>query len=102
MKYIRTKDGRILEESKCEEFSVDDYSAYMLGKLKEADTIEELFDWLVFKRDGKIMVLYETWDLAAQGEGQGVLRFDEVYGAIETDKGLIYVAKLNKGEFELL
>ena len=44
MKYIRTKDGRILKDVDCENFSIEDYSNNMNGIYKQADTIEELCD----------------------------------------------------------
>lgn len=75
-----------------------------LGKvIKQSGAVEDLCDWIVFKSDGKIKALYKTWDIAVQCEGNHVLAFDEAYGAIETDKGLTYAAKLNKkGDWELL
>ena len=76
-----------------------------LGKvINQSDNAEELFDWVVFKSNGKINRMYVTWDMAVQGEGgNGIFRFDEVYGAIETDKGLTYVAKMDKrGDFQFL
>lgn len=95
MKYIRTKDGRILV--------ADDNS--LMSKLttnKVADTIEELCDEFVMineenehyiKQDNDIHHIRRKWEIGNY----------KVYGAIWTDKGLIYVAKMNnKGELELL
>ena len=87
--------------------------------LKQADTIEELCDevvdtnelktsntggWLYdeFDSDNKCLVYY------AEDERRTIPlnEFDDlskIFGAIWTDKGLIYVAKMNdKGELELL
>lgn len=95
MKYIRTKDGRILV--------ADDNS--LMAKLttnKVADTIEELCDEFVMideenehyiKQDNDIHHIRRKWAIGNY----------KVYGAIWTDEGLIYVAKMNdKGELELL
>lgn len=98
MKYIRTKD-RII--SSLETVRTSDV-------VRKADTIEELIDRFVYDDD----VFYpnlsngclETYDY----EGLEVKVTEEkiqkgIYGAIWTDKGLIYVAKMNnKGELELL
>jgi len=88
---------------------------------KSADTIEELCDELVVEnpeRDihEKCIDLQDVFDFVEEQEIPiGIKDFDEkrdlisgkhdwkVYGAIWTDKGLIYVAKMNeKGELELL
>ena len=81
MKYIRTKDGRIIENE-----------AYLRDgrhrrHCKCADTIEELCDEgvcdnsLVGFTDIRGFELYKKY---------------ECFGAIWTDKGLIYVAKMNE------
>ena len=102
MKYIRTKDGI---------FEVDGYddrgvcvcggkAFYRDEYIKQADTIEELCDEFVYAfKDNRPVIVDEeqikTLTLLNQ------LKF--VYGAIWTDKGLIYVAKLNeKGELVLI
>ena len=103
MKYVRTKDGLYLNGGK-----FGKPYAGMVGKKQEidfgycfdkkciigqADTIEELCDCFVdyCEEDDSHFVSTEI---------QGI---HEIYGAIWTDKGLIYVAKMNeKGEFELL
>ena len=95
MKYIRTKDGRILV--------ADDNS--LMAKLttnKVADTIEELCDEFVMideenehyiKQDNDIHHIRRKWAIGNY----------KVYGAIWADEGLIYIAKMNdKGELELL
>ena len=109
MKYIRTKDGRILV--------ADDNS--LMAKLttnKVADTIEELCDeliWIWNKKEypystARQYVRYSFGDLKREMRDQ--LNYGEninldyiIFGAIWTDKGLIYVAKMNgKGELELI
>ena len=119
MKYIRTKDGRVFDKSK--ETIVFDI-LYPRGEelisrtidlkedvLKQANTIEELCDKFV---------VYQPWtDSCYLTAAEECIRSNiqanyyknlgyenpTVYGAIWTDRGLIYVAKTNeKGELELL
>ena len=107
MKYIRTKDGRILNYEKLNEISKLSISMDAMEKncdFKIGDTIEELCDEIVEIIDGKAQVVYADIsfsDLAIakiRGKNNAI-----IYGAIWTDKGLIYVAKMNdKGELELL
>lgn len=142
MRYIRTKDGRIVEESKLEpglkqnlititrksdnkEITqlIGDYASDYLNwvaiceycrchkinpkdikyeittlfndVLKQADTIKELCDEFVMISYGK-----HKLDIGCHSYGDKKI---QIYGAIWTDKGLIYVAKMNeKGELELL
>lgn len=82
------------------------------GIIKEADTIEEICDefvdidnhdyYKITRANGNVYVLSKTkrfighYDIRLKEIGQ-------IMGAIWTDKGLIYVAKMNdKGELELL
>ena len=97
MKYIRTKD---------EIYEINWFDADNFGDEKgdihsnceiinEADTIEELCDEFVFE---------ETYP---SGLKRHIITEDVAvgtqFGAIWTDKGLIYVAKMNdNGELELL
>ena len=118
MKYIRTKDGRIVDTEK--EYQELDWAReardYALTE-KEADTIDELCDEFVAEE-----LFVETNYIAHINKSVSVEKkldyfvnyFIEsnkvtkdkllnVYGAIWTDKGLIYVAKMNeKGCLELL
>lgn len=96
MKYIRTKDGRILEWEKFNEItklSIDTCEE----PIKISDNIEKLCDEFVTAYiDG-------FHQLSSFPSEIYVILGHSVYGAIWTDKGLIYVAKMNKkGEFELL
>lgn len=97
MKYIRTENE--LRES------INDYG----DKYPIADTIEELCDMFV----GYIEINGNKEDLSIKmsddlNDFNAIERFmftkeGELYGAIWTDKGLIYVAKMNEeGELELL
>lgn len=113
MKYIRAKD-------KIEKVP-DDYANKLVEcpNLIIADTIEELCDEFVAANvkcnyyrlthicrekyyEPKIPMYYvgeHTHDFVDNFINNG----NEIYGAIWTDKGLIYVAKMNeKGELELL
>ena len=123
MKYIRTKENIIVDTTKYQnvvERTFNDkvvaidlnhwgkdngkYPTWIDVKdiVKQADTIEELCDWFVLRKDGKIYQMYAKEEYAVADLGQYSLAFEWVY-AIETDKGLIYVAKMNdKGELELL
>lgn len=97
MKYIRTKDD-IVEITKELSYCYLDKNnnEYEFGKYKVADTIEELCD--CFSYDVEItrdFIVARSWKLHHLER--------EIYGCIKTDKGLIYVAKMNdKGELELL
>ena len=116
MKYIRTKYGKkIIDVSKLKYVGEDenDYffcKVYKSGKeskvvkcfakkviSKVADTIEELCDeFVVFDKDNKPQV-YSPFNLKVWTTD------NNLFGAIWTDKGLIYVAKMNdKGEMELI
>lgn len=114
MKYIRTKDGNILERkeelghfyyenreitsyyyNEQNNLSLDDFLKERGGIIKQADNIEELCDEFV----GVVGNMHR------QLTGTNIRSWNDcaIYGAIWTDKGLIYVAKMNdKGELELL
>jgi hypothetical protein len=123
MKYIRTKEG--IYEFKGEYMSINKGIYYLFGKLEEtateylfkndvslgkvvsqADTIEELCDIYVSvyeeTLDNEFFEAYKYTPMEVKNFYPGYIP-KEVYGSIWTDKGLIYVAKMNdKGELELL
>ena len=122
MKYIRTKD-RIyaLIDLPYRRWEIRGNIAYLYEKgttwkadiIKQADTIEELCDEFVsvFKNltpellEPKFVSSKETLITSWRNrlEDEYLFKDTVVYGAIWTDKGLIYVAKMNeKGELELL
>lgn len=78
--------------------------------IKEADTIEELIDALVLKNlnTNFCIVMNVSYIKVIKDNWQNIINSDSLknyitYGAIWTDKGLIYVAKLNdKGALEVL
>lgn len=106
MKYIRTKEG-------IGEYSVDWNGASCVHLnhkwrwlqdiekdiINQADTIEELCDEFVVWVKKECKAILPNYANAKMS----YYNLTEIYGAIWTDKGLIYVAKMNeKGELELL
>ena len=105
MKYIRTKDGIYKNKP------LEKHIGKGRGKgfeivfkeqdiIKRADTIEELCDEFVLFRDDKPYAIVPN-----KGNNAELSKnvWKDYRGAIWTDKGLIYVAKMNeKGELELL
>ena len=92
MKYIRTKDG-----------IVSSLKTVRTSKIiKKADTLEELCDEIV--RVCQPNTKNEWHFVLGNKDSQFLIGNKHIdYGAIWTDKGLIYVAKMNdKGELELL
>lgn len=109
MKYIRTKDGKIIKILK---EGIDMFGKYgMVNKencirnyddSKQADTIEELCDEFVVFIKGSCGGHWLT-PIKDFEHTKKEYCYDEIYGAIWTNKGLIYVAKMNKkGDLELL
>ena len=107
MKYVRTKDGRIIKIGEQTDIGYEKGTFEVHNKigivasyepievLKEADTIKELCDDFVMISDGK-----HKLDIGCHSYGDEKI---QIYGAIWTDKGLIYVAKMNeKGILKLL
>ena len=120
MKYIRTGDGKLFEYNadfvkkfqlvwwQKELIEKNEGKFYLDGEIvvyKVADTIEELCDEFVFideffKR--KHRLAYSLENALARCKYHDV-DITTLRGAIWTDKGLIYVAKMNsEGELELL
>ena len=120
MKYIRTKNGRILEFDKMITPCIYKTKPNKKGVYEEigngwvyrlADTIEELIDEKVLIQKNGYPTLLETIEfdrniylrINEYEFGTQLPRNPIIYGAIWTNKGLIYVAKMNeKGELELL
>ena len=128
MRYIRTKEGIIVDTTKYKNVvertfrdkvvaidlnhwgqDNDKYPTWIDVKdiIKQADTIEELCDEFALISELEKRIIkpkeldkdFEGWTKEI-GIPEGIIK---VYGAIWTDKGLIYVAKINdKGELELL
>lgn len=118
MKYIRTKDG-IFERkfpNKEQQISFDHKTiepAYYTVKydwiakkdvIKQSDTIEELCDEFVFEMGLEHTICQLTFEQVRDNILNCELEsMSTLYGAIWTDKGLIYFARMNdKGELELL
>ena len=97
-KYIRTKDSVYELSNKYSQTPEEVQIALMTGNYKQSDTIEELCDEFV-SIDYTLKNKYYHFNSLEEIN----LIYDEVYGAIWTDKGLKYVAKMNeKGELELI
>lgn len=106
-RYIRTEhniwevvdenDSVFRVKSKSDSSNIYSKSKCQTTVVKSADTIEELCDeFVVLDNNGKPQV-YSPFNLKVWTTD------NDLYGAIWTDKGLIYVAKMNeKGELELL
>jgi len=120
MKYIRTKDG-IFTISRIYAGHIGYMNANKTGVhwteqkialkdetpgYKTADTIEELCDeFVVVQKDFHDLLNADTHCLQTLKKYYEINKIEVlgIYGAIWTDKGLIYVAKMNdKGELELL
>lgn len=119
MKYIRTKDGRIVKVGEGTDIGYELGTLEVHNKaeivaiyepievLREADTIEELCDAFVdeYIKPHNIKLVSENnpYLTSLMKDRKYDNKATNVYGAIWTDKGLIYVARMNsKGELELL
>lgn len=119
-RYIRTKDGRLFEVLKSDgetvcvkdyDYDNDDWYTRTVKSrdVRQADAVEELCDEFVVLEYGiESGVLYSRSqyiileDAIASQTSKHKCSY-EIYGAVWTDSGLIYRAKMNeKGEMELL
>lgn len=117
MKYIRTKDGRIIEIIRTEKNSsilITKNGGYFPSEwvLKQSDTIEELCDGFITFRDNRLYALRskDYWFAEAykyaleeyncyKEDGEDIV----LIGFIKMDKSLMYVAKMNEsGYLQLL
>ena len=119
-KYIRTKGNIIIEFDYTKEVIIDGIKHIVFTKInkdnddryyiaenyivKQADTIEKLCDEFVGIIKGERFVFSNTKENELFVKEQNKYHaYKVLYGAIWTDKGLIYVAKMNeKGDLELL
>ena len=123
MKYIRTENGvytidregenPVIGVTPSDEFGVWSHKSDIIA---QADTIEELVEEYIidnWKEKGKPIYCFRAGKnelLYVDKNGYTYLYIPDllkcgvvIYGAIWTDKGLIYVAKMNeKGELELI
>lgn len=126
MKYIRTKDGRIVEvKSRRIVFPVFPageartiFNDNILEKdvIKESDDLKELFDGYyldidnhpfdrtqIYGNDELQKALEERKDWQNYSDRKGLEYEINLYAFIKTDKGFVFVAKINeKGNPELL
>lgn len=117
MKYIRTKDSayEVTKDTKGTKFIVVgknktllDYGTFINSDsdiIKQSDNLEELCDCFVC--EGKRHIVWDKEQTIGitleQIEFSYNVNYFKIYGAIWTDKGLIYVAKMtDKGGLELL
>lgn len=107
-KYIRTKDCIFELNNGLGQTPANVQLALIIENYKQADTIEELCD--IYIEQDKKLILHK-WNgnkMVIDWSTNQVYSLKElsacnIKGAIYTDKGLIYVAKLNdKGELELI
>ena len=114
MKYIRTKDGRIIELNNDLLYKIKNNTlygqaivgTYKIGEiLKQADTIEELLDeFVILPLDQNKRPFYHYLRTPRIDDISHFINDNHIiYGAVWTDTELIYVAKMNEeGELELL
>ena len=105
--YIRTKNGIYKVESETclkKAYLIDRYEEDVILKehvIKQADTIEELCDRFVVmdKETKEVMDIVYFLEYAKLWSSYKY----NIYGAIWTSKGLIFVAKMNdEGDLELI
>ena len=110
MKYIRTKEH--IYEYVEQRIHTSQYTKFGLYRhnlnsdyeqiIAEAETIEELCDEFVFVDFGIFNDKEYHFKTLEESKKCNAL-YDRCYGAIYTDKGLIYIAKMNdKGGFDLI
>ena len=101
--YIRTKN-RIyqVENETCDKqgYFIGDYDVILKKQvINQSDSIEELCDRFV----AKTCDITQYWVESKLENAKMYCGVEIIYGAIWTDKGLIYVAKMNsKGDLELI
>lgn len=116
--FVRTKDNRIIEVENekhlCSDneyrFQYKDSPALIKQSnvVKSSDKLEDLFDEVVLDNSINKPLISPLWEDENHRELAKKIFIDslkvdiKVYGAIWTEKGLIYVAKMtDKGEWEL-
>lgn len=110
MKYIRTDENHIYE--RIEQRILGEQYRHNLNSeweniIEEADTIEELCDLVRFKTKDNVTHYIDLHkntieDIVVHFGGKNII-IDSFRYCIETDKGLIFVAKLNnKGVLQLI
>ena len=106
MRYIRTKetDCCIIDGIKYKEITGEDCFIPKNEIIDEANTIEELCDEFIVVSDNCEKPIISTLPFnELQLYAKGRTKYAICYGAIWTEWGLKYIAKMNsKGEFELL
>ena len=104
-KYIRTENGVYeLKENSLSQTPIEIQNALITKNYKIADTIPELCDEFIVDDVINNIRYLEDYDDIIEDIYYGSLHPTTIiYGAIYTNKGLIYIAKMNnKGELELI
>lgn len=107
MKYIRTKEHGVCKVTDEDDYLIHYHNSQIdgvlwkedwKGRYKAADTIEELIDEYVAKKDCSRPFVIKKYEIYSN------LQFGfTIYGSIWVDDNLVKVAKMNeKGELELL
>lgn len=110
MKYIRTKDGRILENNtRFNDKTLEEVSRGLIDIVKQSDTLEDLFDCLVLILNGKPIVIEKGKQYTITGGRMcgKTAALSGPYGAVwifdeDNVPELKCVAKQRRGEWELL
>lgn len=105
MKFIRTKEGRIIDLRSA---TKRQYEAFLHAYevIKKSYKLDELCDYCICRNcDGELVIrklpLSTSWDSVVRN--MKTKWISDVRLAIVTDKGIIYVAKMNEeGEWKLL
>ena len=111
--YIRTKDGIVMVNRERKDYRFNDkvgfyytsYTGINYYDIETKENLEELCDeFLVeFIKDGYKYVWNERYNSTMEELKKNANKVCNIYGAIWTSKGLIYVAKMNdKGALELI
>lgn len=106
MKYVRTKDGRILRLNEASEKFFEGKKIFLAStyeELQQADTIEELSDAYVIVPKDKKFKPYTLDTLSGFDDIEAVLEHNDIYSSIWVNALLKPVAKMNeKGDLCLI
>ena len=118
MKYVRTKDGKIIDISNIdmsykpkannieelkEQHLIGEYKGIEIVKF--ADTIEELCDdFVIVEKNSRAKpIIDKILTINNLKSNLELLEDKDIFGGVWTERGLTYIAKLNKeGDLELI
>ena len=104
-KYMRDNRADDIADMLSQVIPIIEKDLIMKNAIKQANTIEELCDEFIFDGgdDTPLLCTYEELKYWFNHSKEQQYKIRNCYGAIWTDKGLIYVAKMNNdGELELI